>query len=109
MRASATQSFLLQPKFFVPSHKPRHRKLKWRELKLESAAGVPSFEIYSGWQKVPDSGDTVHCVVIKDKKFKPEFLNVNPGDLVEWQLHNDSQSSESQLYWEKSRAHVIST
>ena len=96
MKVNGTQSYLLQPKFFVPPHKPKHRKLKWRELKLESAAGLPSFEIYSGWQKVPDSSSGVnHCVVIKDKKFKPDSLNVQPGDLVEWQLHNDSQSAES--------------
>ena len=45
--------------------------------------------------------------MIKDQKFKPEQMEIFQGDSVEWQLLNDSKSVDSQLYWEKSRSHVI--
>jgi len=50
----------------------------------------------------------VFNIEIKDKTFKPDYLKVERGSIVQWIMCNDAiESNENSLYFEKSRSHVI--
>ena len=48
-------------------------------------------------------------IKVVDREFKPSYLRVKKGAIVEWKVYADSKEQDSNsLYFQKSRSHVIS-
>ena len=47
-------------------------------------------------------------IKVIDREFKPSYLRVKKGAIVEWKVYPDSKEQDSNsLYFQKSRSHVI--